>query len=317
MTTLKWLVSISRLTVSALAILAALGQLGLAATAGSNVSSIHFKVVADAKLVVPVKVNGAGPFDFVLDTGTSETIIDSDLAAQLLLPVTGSRIIMGLRKSSILLTGHADSLEVAEATVKDLDLSVVQLSGLKSRYSKGRGILGEDFLRNFDLLLDNRHHLLQMEQGTGPMAAALTGEHVPLSQGSYQGEPTPNLLMLIVKVPELATRPLTVLLDSGAFAPILFWSAYREPQSLRAEGHREVFLAGTDRCWMDERRVGALSVGNMFLGNVMVMVSALCGIADMDGLLPTSIFQSVYISHSGGYAIFNPVARTTLAKKFP
>jgi hypothetical protein len=317
MTKLKCSCQSPVLIVSALAMLAALSQLGVAATAGSNLSSIHFKVVADAKVVVPVKVNGAGPFDFVLDTGTSETMIDSDLVAQVKLPITGTTIMTGLRKSSVLLTAHADSLELAEATVKDLDLSVVQLSGLKSRYPRARGILGEDFLRNFDFLLDNRQHQLQMQKGTGPMAETLTGEHVPLSKPNYQGETTLNALMLIVKVPELRPEGLRVLLDSGAFAPILFWSAYRGPRSMGAEGGREVIVTGNGSCRMDERLVRTLSVGNMVLGNVMVMVSALCGIADIDGLLPTSIFQRVYISHSGGYAIFNPVAKTTLAKKLP
>jgi hypothetical protein len=32
---------------------------------------------------------------------------------------------------------------------------------------------------------------------------------------------------------------------------------------------------------------------------------------DVDGLLPTILFHSIYISHSGGFAKSNPVTRFT------
>ena len=35
------------------------------------------------KIVVPVTINGAGPFDFLVDTGDTDTIIDRKLAEEL------------------------------------------------------------------------------------------------------------------------------------------------------------------------------------------------------------------------------------------
>src|SRR5690348_14074692 len=44
--------------------------------------NLHFKVMAGSVIVVPVMVNGRGPYDFVFDTGNESTLIDTDLAQQ-------------------------------------------------------------------------------------------------------------------------------------------------------------------------------------------------------------------------------------------
>ena len=63
-----------------------------AAVAGdqSNGFDIHFKLLCGSLILVPVMVNGSGPYDFVLDTGTSMTLIDPKLAAQLSITVGGT-----------------------------------------------------------------------------------------------------------------------------------------------------------------------------------------------------------------------------------
>lgn len=40
----------------------------------------------EAAMVVPVKINGKGPYDFVLDTGATFTCVDRSLAEELRLP---------------------------------------------------------------------------------------------------------------------------------------------------------------------------------------------------------------------------------------
>jgi Aspartyl protease len=279
---------------------------------------VRFKLAANALIVLPVKVNGAGPFDFVLDTGTSETVVDNALATQLRLPVTGTATtILVLAKPSVSRMARAERLEVEGEEVKDLDLTVLSLEALKAGYPKARGILGEDFLRNFDLLLDNHRHLLRMERGPNPMAEALGGEHVPLSnQGSYLGKTTHNRLMLTLKIPEVTALPLTLQLDSAAGLLILF---KRSLLSLSEDGWQPV-IAGNDRTGrtaMYQRRVKALAVGNHVLHEITAMSPAVSEDKDSDGLLPTNLFQSVYISHSGGFVIFNPTKRTMLARELP
>jgi predicted aspartyl protease len=285
----------------------------LSTTAGAtdeNASTVHFKLRADSLIALPVMVNGAGPFEFLLDTGTTETVVDSALADQLNLPITGGLVAATLRKSSTLLTAHADKLEVADASVRNIDLLVASMSGILSQFPGARGILGEDFLRNFDLLLDNRHRLLQLQQGPGLMGETLTGQHVPLhTRGSHLGGATENRLILAVNVPQLQAETLSLQLDSGACALVLFSSAYRGPP--RPPGVNVSIATVTAGSPAYKHQLTALSVGNISLGNVLVVSSPQTTTMGVDGLLPTILFHRIYISHSGGFAIFNPVTRFT------
>jgi Aspartyl protease len=43
-------------------------------------TSVAFKMVAGHFVVVPVLVHNQGPFEFVLDTGTNTTVVDTELA---------------------------------------------------------------------------------------------------------------------------------------------------------------------------------------------------------------------------------------------
>ena len=54
---------------------------------------VRFRVVANTMIVVPVTINGAGPFDFLLDTGSSDTVVDRRLAEELHLPSAGEMIL--------------------------------------------------------------------------------------------------------------------------------------------------------------------------------------------------------------------------------
>jgi Aspartyl protease len=309
--------SIGRVAVYVLALLTVSLPAALAAEAPSTASTIHFRVISGWIIVLPVKVNGAGPFDFVLDTGTSETVIDSALAAQLHLPLTGSATtILFPAKPFAARMAKADELEVEGARVKVSGFLLLSLEGLRFQDPKVRGIIGEDFLKNFDLLLDNHRQVLRMERGPGLMTA-LAGEHVPLSgQGKFLGEPTHNRLILTLKIPDVTSLPLTVQLDSAACQVILF----KRPSLLTSEGGWESVSAGDasgGKTPMYQRRAKALTIGSNLLRDVMVMAPTVNEENDSDGLLPTNLFQSVYISHSGGYAIFNPVTRTLLAKNNP
>jgi len=62
-----------------------------------HVSSLHPRLVAGALLVIPVKVNQSGPYDFMVDTGSQLNVIDTALAAQLRLRSQGT---VGLAETS-------------------------------------------------------------------------------------------------------------------------------------------------------------------------------------------------------------------------
>src|ERR1700749_109042 len=93
-------------------------------SAGSQVFAVPFRSLADGLIVVPVKVNGCGPFDFVLDTGSSATAIDTRLAKKLALPMNGKSVDIGIKDASDRELVHIDTLSVGKGTVADLDVMV-------------------------------------------------------------------------------------------------------------------------------------------------------------------------------------------------
>src|SRR5450631_3510745 len=63
--------------------LATIHTMGVAAVVPKIGEAIHFERLRGQTIAVPVILNGRGPFQFVLDTGTDSSIIDAHLAQEL------------------------------------------------------------------------------------------------------------------------------------------------------------------------------------------------------------------------------------------
>src|SRR5215470_6495405 len=68
---------------------------------GQQPHQVKFRVKGESIIVVPVTINGAGPFDFMLDTGTTDTLIDRKLAEELHLPAAGKRLLSRLQNEAV------------------------------------------------------------------------------------------------------------------------------------------------------------------------------------------------------------------------
>src|SRR5579862_1527403 len=188
---------------------------------------INFRTTNGYMVVVPVSINGVGPFNFLLDTGTSRTMVDARVADQLGLQKVDARVIVGLQGQATISLVHCSSLSMGGATVLKLDLTVMpKEAGLPPSLN---GILGEDFLENFDVLIDNRHHQIELESDPHKLEDSLAGERLPLRlDGIMDGEPTIGRLIVECRSPELSRNEITLLLDSGTNS--LVW--FKGPQSL-------------------------------------------------------------------------------------
>jgi Aspartyl protease len=192
----------------------------LPAGIGQEPFQVKFRVAKDM-IVVPVTINGAGPFDFLVDTGGTDTIIDRKLAEELHLPSAGTMILETAEGKAVTSLIQTDSVSMGGATVRGLNLGVV--NNYANILPKVRGSVGEDFLGSFDLLIDNRRHLIHFEPSGGLLADRLTGEHLPLSlNGSYEGELTRNRLVVVGRIHELGNKNVNLLLDSGTPSTVLF-----------------------------------------------------------------------------------------------
>jgi predicted aspartyl protease len=117
-----------------------------------------------ARTVVAVKLNGAGPYDFMVDTGATVTVLDIALFHELGLQAEGSSGVT----SSAGVTNQIRSVvkEVALDCLSSQNIAVVSMKSpvAGSDDRAVRGILGENFLRHFDILFDNQHRKITLDE---------------------------------------------------------------------------------------------------------------------------------------------------------
>lgn len=111
---------------------------------------------SQAALILPVHVNGQGPYRFVLDTGATYTCVSNELADELSLPVARGQIGMGagVGGAGRMQLVTVDSLRVGSARAEDLSACALDLSSAQSIGIDFDGLLGLNFLREFRTVLD-------------------------------------------------------------------------------------------------------------------------------------------------------------------
>jgi predicted aspartyl protease len=118
----------------------------------------------DAALLVPVHVNGEGPFDFVLDTGATLTCVDAALMDSLGLEPEAGRLGRGLDATSLgnVQLIRIDSLRVGAAQASDMGGCVLDLAHIQDAGLDVHGLLGLNFLREFTVRLDFQRQILHL-----------------------------------------------------------------------------------------------------------------------------------------------------------
>ena len=255
-------------------------------------------------IIVPVSINGSGPYDFLLDTGSSKTIVDHKLADGLGLPILGENTIVGVLASARMSVVRVNSLSVAGAVVPGGEIFSFGLPATVS--GTVRGVLGEDFLQNFDVLIDYRHRSLRLEVPLGSMAQTAMGEHLPLQlTGIYHGKLTHNRLIISGRMGEFGDATMSLLLDSGANQFTLFsdnlgpGASQNVPTTTGNFNRWVVSLSAT-------RGIRSLNLGSTSIQDLTAVALSRRAGVDTDGLIPTSLFHSIFISAHGGFVILNP-----------
>src|SRR5579859_1869766 len=129
-----------------------------------NVESVPLHFVNGYQMIVSVSVNHSGPYDFLLDTGTQFTMVDPSLAAELHVSKQDSVQVDGIGFHAAAFTAQLDRLAIGSYTVAHLEAVVYSLKNLNSINLHLRGVVGEDFLQHFDMLIDNAHKMLCLDE---------------------------------------------------------------------------------------------------------------------------------------------------------
>jgi predicted aspartyl protease len=163
------------------------------------------KVAADRdtalRLVVPVMVNGQGPFNFIVDTGANRSCMSQALAAKLQLDSAGAipvHTVVGVRNRASV---RVDRLQIGEKTQRRVQVPVLPITGVEAD-----GVLGVDWLKNRRLVLDFKGKSLEI---TAPRAEAPAEDRVIVPARRRSGQ-------LTLVDADVGGKPISALIDSGS-----------------------------------------------------------------------------------------------------
>jgi predicted aspartyl protease len=271
---------------------------------------VNFTLWRGHLIVIPVTINGTGPHDFLLDTGASTTLVTPMFARQLglrpidrieLVTVTGSQFLVRSKLDSVGVGGHAAT---------DLEVLISELREVRAAVPNVRGVLGQNFLSQFNYLIDYRAHRLEFETGI-ELEAGLCGERMPLEeQASRWFVQVPVDPKLWPKNRQNDKRQFWRFVpDTGSGTLILFARGERALDWAPDMGATGLARTDVGSRAVQQRLVRRLQFGPVTFTDLPVAVLAAepsdSGLSE-DGLLPMSLFERVYFNHRRGYLILNP-----------
>jgi hypothetical protein len=275
-----------------------------------NVANLPFRLVNRHQIVLAISINHTGPYNFQLDSGTQITMIDPSLAAELHLDTQGAAVVAGVASRQSASFAQLDLVEAGSHAVVKQRVLVYDLQNLNSAYPHIQGILGDDFLEHFDMLIDNAHSLLCLDDSAA-MRADVKGPHIPLLATAEPdgGVALPGLLIIGARLSD-GLRPLRLLLDSGTNTAKLYNTAQYMFLQLShdvplhgsgVDGAQQIFSALPPQ----DVRIGSLELPRVsFFSLAGIQKDA--RVKGFDGVLPTGLFRRVFIEHADHFAVLEP-----------
>jgi hypothetical protein len=252
-----------------------------------DAGAVGFDVDANGAVVVATRIDGAGPFRFLVDTGSSHSAVGDRLAQRLGLRAIAKAEIMSATGQSMRPVARLGRTTVGGAARDGMLASVLPSADLARMGAAVDGVLGQDFLAAFDYTLDYLH-----------------GRLTWTADGAID-EPAARLMLAPVGGRFLATLPqgegrgiVRLVPDTGSAALVIFGPASDGgPGALRllpASGRAQLSGVVGQRT-VERALVQALRVGALVMRNEPAVVIERPGFAGglADGLLPLHRFARV------------------------
>jgi Aspartyl protease len=274
----------------------------------ANVTSLPLRLVQSSLIVVSVRIDHSGPYDFVVDTGAQISTVDAPLAAELHLKAegtTGSAGVATFQRNEFV---HLGLIQAGDRSVMDSLAIIGNIADLHAADPRIRGILGDDFLEHFDLLIDNRRKVLCLDDGDS-LASSIKSEHIGLAV-PLGGVDLPFMRPLIITVRSTGSGspPILLRLDSGSNAAVLYSAA---AATLSGQRRERVDSVLTRVVYGGKQGFQILPLMDLRISpRVIAKVSFAVPLNSLgrgpttreDGVLPTMVFGKVFISAKGQYA---------------
>lgn len=114
------------------------------------------------RLTVPVHIDGSGPFDFMIDTGSQATAVTREINATLGLRPAGTATLVGMASRRAVELVEVARLDIGSHTITDFAAPV-----LERAHVGADGIVGLDSLQDFRVMIDFREQTIALEDMRG------------------------------------------------------------------------------------------------------------------------------------------------------
>ena len=249
-------------------------------------SATPFRLGEQGGVIVPVTVNGAGPFQMLLDTGATHSAITERVSAAAGAKVVAKSTVIAPAASTIRPVVAVEDWSFGPITV-DVVLPTVVPDGSFDREAKIEGLIGQDVLAGLRFTIDFRRRIIEW-RNTMPAAGAIA-LHLSFERGRF-----------LIALPH-AHSTVRLVPDSGAGAIVLFELAGRMPLDVLETGQTVELLtadASTQarRVKIRELRLGAKTIRNLA---AVAIRRTDHDPAEGDGLLPLHLFDRVTFDGPG------------------
>ena len=249
------------------------------------VHAIQLAAVPGDLLAAPVTVNGAGPFWFLLDTGSTTTLITPEAAAKAGVAVLSRARLITPAGATEAAYGRIDALSLGPLPPRPTDVVVAPLTSLMAGDAPLDGVLGNDVLRDLNFALDVGRRQLTVDPD-GRLATDWAAEAHPTSaQGGR-----------FTVAARAGDRDVDLVVDSGSSR----WVFFDAPDGAGAPG---AIAIGTANAAAAARsvRVGELRIGRLSLGDVDALQLPGSPGRTGHGLLPLTQFRHIYVNNREGW----------------
>jgi predicted aspartyl protease len=261
-------------------------------------TTTQFKLINGYVIVIPVTVNGAGPYEFMLDTGSNTTLIHTEFARALRLRPIDRVELVTVGGSRILPRARLESVAIGGKSATNLESLFSDLREVRAVKPEIRGVLGMNFLARFNFMINYRERRIELED-EDELEKSLRGERSPIEWREGRA---------LVSAQSGKNKIRRLVLDSGIASPLLFTADWRDPELDWAPGAPQPLQARSDlgSRLARQKRLRNFGVGGVSFYDLPVAVVAASEGRVEDGLLPTCLFQSVYFNSRKKFVMLNP-----------
>lgn len=144
----------------------------------SSPISVPFAFV-DNRMTIQCRINGAGPFTMIVDTGSPDIVVDPHIASLLAVHVQSAGTTSGAGNKVIHIGAtELSSLSIGSRSFTNVPASVIDLSEIRTKLGFARldGVIGYEIMKRFAVLVDVDSGTLsfQTSRPSSPSSASTT-----------------------------------------------------------------------------------------------------------------------------------------------